>query len=107
MCIVNLYELLISSMGNKSSCCADTSPPLHRKDVVNRNNDHRNVEDGVGNLQHISEREPEDWDTDPSLHPKARTIFLEKSKLESKMHALCRYIGLFFVKYFCKICRIM
>lgn len=34
----------------------------------------------VNNLQHISEREPEDWDSDPSLHPCAGTIFMERSK---------------------------
>jgi len=34
----------------------------------------------VNNLQHISEREPEDCDSDPSLHPCAGTIFMERSK---------------------------
>jgi len=38
-------------------------------------------QESVGNLQHISEREPEDWDADPSLHPKAGTIFMERSKV--------------------------
>lgn len=40
----------------------------------------------ANNLQHISEREPEDWDSDPSLHPCAGTIFMERSKqaIESK-----------------------
>ena len=33
-----------------------------------------------GNLQHISEREPDDWETDPSIHPTTGTIFMEKSK---------------------------
>ncbi|XP_046385837.1 cyclin-Y-like protein 1 isoform X2 [Ischnura elegans] len=37
-------------------------------------------EESTGNLQHISEREPEDWQADPSLHPKAATIFLERSR---------------------------
>jgi hypothetical protein len=33
-----------------------------------------------GNLQHISEREPDDWEEDPSLHPTTETMFMEKSK---------------------------
>ena len=74
-------------MGNKNSCCAHSSPPPGRKDVPNI--DSYGLPEGqesVGNLQHISEREPEDWDADPSLHPKAGTIFMERSKvsLESK-----------------------
>ena len=36
--------------------------------------------ESCGNLQHISEREPDDWETDPSLHPTTGTIFMEKSK---------------------------
>ncbi len=32
------------------------------------------------NLQHISEREPDDWEEDPSLHPTTETMFMEKSK---------------------------
>lgn len=37
-------------------------------------------EESLGNLQHISEREPDDWETDPSLHPTTETLFMEKSK---------------------------
>ena len=37
-------------------------------------------EESCGNLQHISEREPDDWETDPSLHPTTGTLFMEKSK---------------------------
>ncbi len=37
-------------------------------------------EESVGNLQHISEREPDDWEEDPSLHPTTETLFMEKSK---------------------------
>lgn len=74
-------------MGNKNSCCAYSSPPTGRK-----NNDFVESkfmpegEESIGNLQHISEREPEDCDADPSLHPMAGTIFLERSKIsmESK-----------------------
>ena len=44
-----------------------------------------------GNLQHISEREPDDWETDPSLHPTTGTIFMEKSRqcIESKIYSYC------------------
>lgn len=42
----------------------------------------REGEGSVGNIQHISEREPEDWDADPSLHPTASTIFLERSRIQ-------------------------
>ncbi len=37
-------------------------------------------EESVGNLPHISEREPDDWEEDPSLHPMHPTLFMEKSK---------------------------
>ena len=42
----------------------------------------------VGNLQHISEREPDDWEEDPSLHPTTETMFMEKSKqaIQSKFN---------------------
>lgn len=70
-------------MGNKNSCCAYSSPPTGRK-----NNDFEEPvpegEESVGNLQHISEREPEDCDTDPSLHPMAGTIFLERYKVSTE-----------------------
>lgn len=38
------------------------------------------VSESCGNLQHISEREPDDWEEDPSLHPTTETMFMEKSK---------------------------
>jgi len=37
-------------------------------------------ESSSNNLQHISEREPDDWQEDPSLHPTTETLFMEKSK---------------------------
>jgi len=37
-------------------------------------------EESGPNLQHISEREPDDRDRDPSVHPSATTLFIEKSK---------------------------
>ena len=45
------------------------------------NNSHQvRHEESIGNLQHISEREPDDWEEDPSLHRTTETLFLEKSK---------------------------
>jgi hypothetical protein len=41
-------------------------------------------DESMGNLQHISEREPDDWEEDPSLHPTTETIFMEKSKQSIK-----------------------
>ena len=79
-------------MGNKSSCCAYSSPQVGRKDLSGDGSG-RGLEDhlpegdiSVNNLQHISEREPEVWSSDPSLHPCAGTIFMERSKqsIESK-----------------------
>lgn len=72
-------------MGNKNSCCAYSSPPTHRKNAEFEE-PLPEGEESIGNLQHISEREPEDWEADPSLHPMAGTIFLERSKasVESK-----------------------
>jgi len=78
-------------MGNKNSalgCCYYSSPQPQRKtnDVSTRSdrNHHENHEprraESAANLQHISEREPEDWQSDPSLHPKAETIFMERSR---------------------------
>ncbi|XP_065346974.1 cyclin-Y isoform X1 [Cloeon dipterum] len=77
-------------MGNKHSCCVYASPQVTRKEgaaAAGQTGGRRgfdelasNHEESVGNLQHISEREPEDWDTDPSSHPKAGTIFMERSK---------------------------
>ena len=45
-------------------------------------------EESLGNLQHISEREPDDWEEDPSLHPTTETLFMEKSKqsIQSKYY---------------------
>lgn len=72
-------------MGNWTSCCSYTSPLSRRKDVNGAVNEFpQEGEESVGNLQHISERECDDWNTDPSVHPKVATIFLERSKVESK-----------------------
>lgn len=69
-------------MGNQNSCCCHRSPSPIRKDIVK-------LEDYLGNegevssnnIQHISEREPDDGDIDdPSQDPIAGTIFMERSK---------------------------
>ncbi|XP_066595907.1 cyclin-Y isoform X3 [Prorops nasuta] len=75
-------------MGNRSSCCAYSSPQVIRNTTrveCTRGLDFLEEhlpEGGVSfnNLQHISEREPDDWDSDPSLDPCAGTIFMERSK---------------------------
>lgn len=74
-------------MGNKHSlgCCYYSSPQPQRKvnDVSERRVQESNEPgraESTANLQHISEREPEDWQSDPSLHPKAETIFMERSR---------------------------
>jgi hypothetical protein len=86
-------------MGNKNSCCFYSSPQLGRKDLSGEGD--RGLQEhlpegeiSINNLQHISEREPEDWDSDPSLHPCAGTIFMERSKqaIESKYY---KYFVLF------------
>ncbi|XP_015126864.1 cyclin-Y [Diachasma alloeum] len=74
-------------MGNKNSCCGYSSPQHRRRKELASDGGARGLEEhlpegefSVTNLQHISEREPEDWDSDPSLHPCAGTIFMERSK---------------------------
>jgi len=72
-------------MGNLTSCCTYTTPLSRRKDANGAVHEFaQEGEESVGNLQHISEREQDDWNTDPSVHPKVATIFLERSKVESK-----------------------
>lgn len=80
---------LLKIMGNWNSCCSYSSPSTRRKDINGAVNEFtQEGEESVGNLQHISEREPDDGDTDPSVHPKVGTIFLERSKVESKLNFL-------------------
>lgn len=77
---------LLKIMGNWTSCCSYSSPLSRRKDVNGAINEFtQEGEESSGNLQHISEREQDDWNTDPSVHPKVATIFLERSKVESKL----------------------
>jgi len=84
-------------MGAKHSCCAYSSPRTDRsKKSKSKGRDSLEAEryeprqnnadlagkvsESCGNLQHISEREPDDWEEDPSLHPTQGTMFMEKSK---------------------------
>ncbi len=84
-------------MGNKHSCCAWRSGRRSRggerksswRDGEDCSGQHENGgagesmgdrEESGANLQHISEREPDDLDRDPSVHPSATTLFIEKSK---------------------------
>lgn len=67
-------------MGNQSSCCSYSSPLPVRKDAVTSEEHLPEGEVSVTNLQHISEREPDDGDADPSQDPMTGTIFMERSK---------------------------
>lgn len=69
-------------MGNKNSCCAYSSPPPVRKtkEVPVFEEHLPEGELSTNNIQHISEREAGDGDDDPSCHPSAATMFLERSK---------------------------
>lgn len=73
-------------MGNKNSCCAYSSPPPERKIKEIPPVFEERLPEGdhsTNNLQHISEREALEGDSDPSVHPSAATMFLERSKLEN------------------------
>ena len=54
-------------------------------------------EESISNLQHISEREPDDWEEDPSLHPTTETLFMEKSKesIQSKYSIVVNFSATF------------
>ncbi|XP_074661597.1 cyclin-Y-like protein 1 [Tubulanus polymorphus] len=74
-------------MGNKHSCCFYTSGS-HRKKLPEEKYQPSELpipepvvrRASSSNLQHISEREPEDSEGDPSNHPKTGTLFLNRSK---------------------------
>lgn len=87
-------------MGNINSCCATSSPPVIRNrssiPVVSTTAEwkHVSTSGSHANLQHISEREPDDLEANPSIHGKAGTIFMERSRAsESKP-------GLLYLNYF-------
>lgn len=67
-------------MGNQNSCCCYRSPSPIRKDIVKLDDYLPEGEVSSNNIQHISEREPDDGDIDPSQDPIAGTIFMERSK---------------------------
>lgn len=77
-------------MGNKNSCCSYSSPQPQRKSVATNSKPEPPTavfevqlaegEQSTNNIQHISEREASDGDADPSCHPSAATMFLERSK---------------------------
>lgn len=67
-------------MGNKTSCCSFSSPQ-HPPRVIKPIEETLNEGEVSGpNLQHISEREKDDGEADPSQDPMAKTIFIERSK---------------------------
>lgn len=85
---------MLNDMGNWTSCFTDTNPLSAHKDVNGVVNElPQEGEESVGNLQHISEREQDDWNTDPSAHPKVATIFLERSKVQSTFDALIETVS--------------
>ncbi|XP_014667991.1 PREDICTED: cyclin-Y-like protein 1 [Priapulus caudatus] len=73
-------------MGNKVTCCVSSASP--RTSKKSREERYLPVEEVVtiqrvesaSNLQHISEREPEDNEEDPSTHPTAGPLFVSRSK---------------------------
>lgn len=86
-------------MGNKSSCCAWRGSRRSLSDGKSWSKHGREFdgdeypgndpggghdalvrEESGPNLQHISEREPDDVERDPSVHPSATTLFIERSK---------------------------
>ncbi|XP_054708758.1 cyclin-Y-like protein 1 [Uloborus diversus] len=73
-------------MGNKLSCCACQSPIYERKLEDHYLEAYRNSfpDESIFNLQHISEREPEDFDGDPSTHPTAGPLFMQRSKSDMR-----------------------
>ncbi|KAI1285847.1 Cyclin-Y [Halotydeus destructor] len=87
-------------MGSKWSCCkAMTTPLTSRRHVMGKNSRHVDKTDGRNyseakmktnesscNLQHISEREPDDIDCDPSTHPSAGPLFMSRSKNDVRSH---------------------
>jgi len=84
-------------MGNKQSCCVQSSPKAYKgepsveqKYVIQCEQEAPPRPASSTNLQHISEREPDDADDDPSCHPTASTIFLTKSKSELQRSSKAR-----------------
>lgn len=79
-------------MGNKNSCCSYSSPPPTRKakEPAVFELHMSEGEQSTNNLQHISEREAGDGDADPSCHPSAATMFLERSRQPVESGMTCK-----------------
>lgn len=116
LCLTSCNKIR-NRMDNKNSCCAWRSGSGRRRNLDGNNGNnskqfyrgdqdscsyHRDLgstgrgdhnglerEESGANLQHISEREPDDIDRDPSVHPSATTLFIERSKraIQSKSRA--------------------
>ncbi|XP_076053435.1 cyclin Y [Oratosquilla oratoria] len=72
-------------MGNKHSCCVYPGGRSSGRSSASQkggggDNHEDTREESVNNLQHISEREPDDLEQDPSLHPTAGPLFLTRSE---------------------------
>lgn len=68
-------------MGNNNSCCSFTSTHQPERNTNNLPGSTLQCDVSVSNLQHISEREGDDGDADPSQDPMAKTLFMERSKV--------------------------
>ncbi|XP_055926515.1 cyclin-Y-like protein 1 [Argiope bruennichi] len=74
-------------MGNRITCCSSDSPTINRKFgsiYLDPDLSCPYPNESISNLQHISEREPEDFDADPSTHPTAGPIFMQRSKSDMR-----------------------
>ncbi|XP_076313396.1 cyclin Y isoform X1 [Tachypleus tridentatus] len=73
-------------MGNSCSCFRITSPRHSSKNVEDTYLPEAEIqpEESASNLQHISEREPEDLESDPSSHPTAGPLFMQRSKSDAR-----------------------
>jgi len=72
-------------MGSNISCCKANTPRVERKYNYQRKERYNNhplikEEDSCFNLQHISEREADDPETDPSTHPTVGPLFMQRSR---------------------------
>lgn len=67
-------------MGNSNSCCSYSSPSVNHRHTTPFEEHFAEGDTSTNNIQHISEREADDLDADPSQHPMAGTIFMERSK---------------------------
>lgn len=76
---------VVTEMGNKNSCCSYSSPqPVRKAKDPPPFEEHLPEGDvSTNNIQHISEREGDDGDADPSCDATTGTMFLERSKIEN------------------------